>query len=95
MHLTKIENQKKTFEKRERKGIKTLIVIIPFPIAFEFKRVSKLTNHGDGWMVLSTSFQIYKFYKFWSWEETPINCFIKCSINRHYHAYNKNTNKRY
>ena len=35
LHLTKIENQKEMLEKEERKGIKTLIAIIPYPIAFE------------------------------------------------------------
>ena len=39
------------------------------------------------------AFQIYKFYQIWSWDDTPINCFTKCSINGHYHALNQNTNK--
>jgi hypothetical protein len=32
------------------------------------------------------AFQIYKFYQIWSWDDTPINYFSKCSINGHYHA---------
>ena len=68
MHLTKIENQKKAFEKRERKGIKTLFLLFPYPFAFEILKCFQITQPW-GWLdaTLNKLSKYINFIKFGIW----------------------------